>query len=358
MDAQPGAVEPPEYGQRYPCTMANTLFTRFLAALGVPHTATYSDAQFRSMTFKSLFGLSYLLKSYGIENEAVRVADKSELVKIQPPFLAQTAKGVFVIVTGIDPSRGIVTYDSLGESEHTSVEHFESAWNGVALLAFPDRSSAEPDYRSHRITGLVSRSSGYILAAAFAAVFAYFFVTRHIYAHASLIVVAALNLFGLWLSYMLLQKSVGIHTRTSEHVCGVLERGGCDSIMELKVSKLFGVFSWSEVGFGYFGVSLVALLAFPDLWGQLALFNVCCLPYTLWSIWYQRFRAHHWCTLCVGVQATLWLIFAAYLAGGWLMHAFPLGWNTAALAGVYVGTVLLLNRTVRNFNNTNYHETN
>lgn len=228
----------------------------------------------------------------------------------------------------------------------------------MALLAFPDRSSAEPDYRSHRITGLVSRSSGYILAAAFAAVFAYFFVTRHIYAHASLIVVAALDLFGLWLSYMLLQKSVGIHTRTSEHVCGVLERGGCDSIMELKVSKLFGVFSWSEVGFGYFGVSLVALLAFPDLWGQLALFNVCCLPYTLWSIWYQRFRAHHWCTLCVGVQATLWLIFAAYLAGGWLMHAFPLGWNTAALAGVYVGTVLLLNRTVRNFNNTNYHETN
>lgn len=115
MDAQPGAVELPEYGQRYPCTMANTLFTRFLAVLGVLHTAPYSDAQFRSMTFKSLFGLSYLLSSYGIDNEAVRVADKSELVKIQPPFLAQTAKGVFVIVTGIDRSRRIVTYDSLGE---------------------------------------------------------------------------------------------------------------------------------------------------------------------------------------------------------------------------------------------------
>lgn len=37
------------------------------------------------MTFRSLFGLSYLLSSYGIGNEAVRVADKSELVKIQPP---------------------------------------------------------------------------------------------------------------------------------------------------------------------------------------------------------------------------------------------------------------------------------
>ena len=166
------------------------------------------------------------------------------------------------------------------------------------------------------------------------------------------------NCLGLFFSYLLLQKSLGIHTGTSEHVCGILEKGGCDSIMALKVSKLFGVFPWSEVGFGYFGVSLATLLVFPHLRPSLALCNVCCLPYTFWSIWYQRFRAHHWCTLCVGVQSTLWLLFFCYLGGGWFRGAFPLHLDFFVLLAVYVFAVLFLNMILRVFKNLPAHAEN
>lgn len=81
-----------------------TIFSRFLSALGVPHTAGYSDARFRGMTFKSLFGLSHLLTEYGVPNR-IRVADKSEFTKISTPFLAQTNQGVFVIVDNVDTAR-------------------------------------------------------------------------------------------------------------------------------------------------------------------------------------------------------------------------------------------------------------
>lgn len=91
-----------------------SLFTRFLAALGVPYTEAYSDQRFKGMTFQSLFGLSHLLKDYGVANEALRISDKTELTKIPTPFLAQTGNGVFVIVKDVDGHAQTVTYDSLG----------------------------------------------------------------------------------------------------------------------------------------------------------------------------------------------------------------------------------------------------
>ena len=101
---------------------------------------------------------------------------------------------------------------------------------------------------------------------------------------------------------------------------------------------------------------------FPQWIRYLALCNVCCLPFTFWSIWYQRFRAHKWCTLCVSVQATLWLLFFCYLSGGWLKGVFPLRIEFFVLGVTYLTVLLLLNRIMPQFDNTviNYesNETN
>lgn len=125
------------------------------------------------------------------------------------------------------------------------------------------------------------------------------------------------------------------------------ERGGCDVIATSKASRLFGVFSWSEIGFGYFGVSLVTLLLYPHLWPALAACNILCLPYTVWSLTYQKFVARHWCTLCVGVQLTLWALFLCWLAGGWVAKIFPLHADLFVLMGVYIAAVLSINLLLR-----------
>lgn len=335
---------------------APTIFSRFLSALGIPHTDSWSDRQFRSMTFKSLYGLSHLLSSYGVKNEAVRFKDKSQITRLTPPFLAQTKGGIFVIVEDID--NGGVEYDSRGELEKVDLASFLKAWNGIALLAFPEATSREPQYASHRMTDIVSAMTGYALALAALIVFAYFFITRGVYAHVSTVLLCAFDCVGLYFSYLLLQKSLNIHTAASDRVCGVLEEGGCDAIAQSSASKLFGVISWSEVGFGYFGVSLATLLLFPHLWAALALCNVCCLPYTVWSIAYQKFVAGHWCTLCVGVQATLWALFFCYLGGGFFAIAWPLHINFAILIAVYFFAVLFLNMILRIFKNIPCHENN
>lgn len=343
--------------------MKPTIFPRFLKALGVPHTATYSDMRFNTMTFSSLFGFSHLLSDYGIPSKAYLIEDKNEFSKLTPPFLAQTTSGVFTIVEAVDTEVGTVTYDSMGAVSTVPLATFEKAWNGIVLLAFPSSASAEPDWRNHRLQEIVASATRWVLGISVLGVIAYFFVSRGLWRHVSTCLLTVFDCVGIYLSYLLMQKTLGIHTAAGDRVCGVLEKGGCDDVLSLKVSKLFGVISWSEVGMGYFSVSLATLLVFPHLWGALALFNLCCLPYTVWSITYQKFKAKRWCTLCVGVQSTLWLLFFCYLGGGWIRHILPLRLDYAVLLGTYVGAVLLLNlfsttfrrlkaQTVTNENNT------
>lgn len=331
-----------------------TIFSRFLTELGVPHTSYWSDARFHGMTFKSLYGLSHLLTEYGVKNEGLRISNKAEISRLEPPFLAQLKSGAFVIVTGITPEK--VSYESRGKFLETSYTDFINAWNGIVLLAYPELASVEPDYRSHRLTEIISGLSRYVLALCAAAVFVWFFITRGLYCHISTILLTIFNCIGLYFSFLLLQKSLNIHTAASDKVCGVLEQGGCDSIMQLKVSKLFGVFSWSEVGFGYFGISLITLLIFPHMWPALAICNICCLPYTVWSICYQKFVAKHWCTLCVGVQATLWLLFFSYLCGGWIGKSIH--FDFVILLAAYASAVLGLNLVLDVLKKLPCHEKN
>lgn len=116
-------------------------------------------------------------------------------------------------------------YDSRGENLSTSYDNFIKAWNGIALLAFPDKDSREPGYASHRLTEIIYSLTKYALALAALFVFAYFFVTRHIYAHLSTVLLTAFDCIGLYFSFLLLQKSLNIHTSASERVCGILEQG-------------------------------------------------------------------------------------------------------------------------------------
>lgn len=335
-----------------------TIFSRFLAQLDVPHTAAWSDKAFKNMTFQSLYGFSHLLSEYGVPNKGVKFSDKEALTKLTVPFLAQLNNGVFVIVTQIDKDRGEISYDSRGEHLKISLSDFLKAWNGFALLAFPNAESREPEYASHCFTLALLTLARYLLYLSGAALFGFFFIWNGLYSHISTILLMLFNCAGLYFSWLLVQKSLNIHTAAADKVCGALEKGGCDSIMELKVSKLFGVFSWSEIGFGYFFTSLCVSLLFPAMLPYLALFNVCCLPYTVWSIWYQKFRARHWCTLCVGVQTTLWALFFSYLGGGFFIHAFPLRWSVAILLCAYIFVVLLLNQIISTLKNVPCNENN
>ena len=335
---------------------SHTLFSDYLEALGVPHTVGYSNSRFADMPFQTLFGMTKLLEEYGIKSEGYLLEDKNEITKITPPFLADTPEG-FTIVTDISQNK--IDYLTYGVAETMPLEEFKKAWNGYVLLSYPSSDACEPSYAEHSRIEFLMHAKKWILAGSCLILFFYLFFINGIYRHLSTVLICAIDLAGLYFTYLLVQKSLKIQNKTADKVCKVLQEGGCDSILDLKASKFFGLFGWSEVGFAYFSVSLLTMLLLPNMLPWLALCNLCCLPFTFWSIWYQKFRAHKWCTLCVCVQGSLWLLFFCYSGGGWLDHVFPLSSEFFALGIAYLSVMLGLNAImplIEKSDKTNYNE--
>ena len=329
-------------------TNNHTLISDFLTVLKVPYTKDYTRQRFESMPFKTLFGLTQLLKEYGVETTGYQLSAKNELASLKTPFIAQTDGGL-VIVTSL--ASGNVSYLTQGIPEKMPVEEFKQVWTGMVLLASVSPGAREPDYGKHRRTVFFNQAKRVMLWVVAGLLLAYLYVTNGLWRYWSVWALTAIDFFGLWLTYMLVQKSLSIKSAVADKVCGVLQEGGCDSILKTKASSFFGIFSWSEVGFTYFGVSLLAMLISPHTIHWLAIINICCLPFTVWSISYQKFVAKHWCTLCVSVQLSLWLQFVCFLLGGWTGPVFPLDLGFFALGVTFLFVLLLLNRVLPHFTN-------
>lgn len=328
----------------------HTIVTDLLTVLKVPFTKEYTRQRFETMPFKTLFGVSQLLKEYGVDNRGYRIEDKSELSKIPVPFIAQTQGGL-VIVTGLTDNS--VRYLTQGVPEVMPEKEFIESSTGIVLIPSVLAGAKEPDYGPHLRSVIIKDSKNVLLWALAGLLTAYLIVIHDLWHYWSFWGLLAVDCFGIWLTYMLVQKSLSIKSHVADKVCGVLQEGGCDSILKTNASSFFGIFSWSEVGFTYFGVSLLAMLISPATIHWLSLINICCLPFTIWSISYQKFVAKHWCTLCVCVQASLWLQFICYLLGGWMKPVFPLDLGFFALGATFVMVLLALNKILPHFTNNN-----
>lgn len=328
---------------------SHDVFNDFLDALQVKHTHDYSLKRFESMSFKSLFGFTKLLGAYGIESEGLTISDKSEITKLTAPFLAQM-KGAFVIVRSISAEE--ITYESEGRMFTLPVTEFCKNWTGTVILAFPTPQAIEPDYPKNRFLEIADKVKYWLLAGCAAFIFLYLFISDRMYQSVPLTLLTALDLVGLFVSWLLVLKSLNIHSSAADSMCGVIEREGCSTVLSTDASKFFGLFGWSEVGLAYFSVSLGCLLAFPQYIHYLAAINLCCLPFSFWSVWYQKFRAKAWCTLCLTVQATLWLEFFCYLGADSFHHIFPLRIQFFILGAAYVAVMLAINRISPHFDKT------
>ncbi len=320
-----------------------TIFSDFLKALGVPHTGTASDAAFRNMSFQTLFGFSRLLNSYNVPTEAVSVPDKSVLTSIPVPFMAQLGSE-FVIVTGFKNSN--VQYIEFHKRKEESVSTFEQEWSGVALMAYPQSDSKEPNYGKNHLFELAERAKTIVLLLCVLFLATFGIITADVWEHVSTILLMLVNIAGIGVTWLLILKTLKVHSSTGDRICGVLQEHGCDTVLEQKASTFFGLFSWSEVGFTYFSMTTLILILFPQYINYLALINGCCLPFTVWSIWYQKTRIKTWCTLCVTTQTLLWLQFFCFLFGGWWSGAFPLRLPFFLICAAFTGVMLTVNRVM------------
>ncbi|MDL2264945.1 thioredoxin domain-containing protein [Parabacteroides sp. OttesenSCG-928-G21] len=319
----------------------DTIFTNFLSSLKVKHTPKNANRFYNEHPYKySLFGLSKMLSEYNVENIAVKAKNKeADIFELFTPFVAYL--GTFVLVYKVTKDKVSYLWD--GKDITLSMPEFIKSWTGVALLAEPDEKSIEPDYKNNRLKYILDLFQKGVLLTCIAGLIIWLYLSNSLYVNIGFSLLLLLNFVGVYIGYLLVQKQMHIHSEYADKICSLFKQGDCNDVLESSAAKLWGIFGWSEIGLGYFIANMLVLLVFPQYIYWLSLINICALPYSFWSVWYQKFKAKQWCPLCLIVQVLFWAIFAVNVIFGYIVVPELSLLNIFLVGCIYLVPILSIN---------------
>lgn len=298
-----------------------TLLSIYLNELHIPFTTNYADKLFAEHPHKyNLYGLSDMLAVYKIPNTGVQVDDK-ELSGIVTPFIAHVSND-FVVVKRIKGET--ISYIWRGKHITVSVEEFKRLWSGIALIAEPKDNSIEPEYEKHSRKDLFISVQKLGLIIMLVVLLGLGYMKNHLFFSLICSLLLIISLAGIGVTYLLLLKQGKVQSEYTDKICSLLKQGDCNSVLESDAAKLWGVFSWSEIGLGYFISSLILVVFCPYWIPYMMIISLMALPYTVWSVWFQYKVAKQWCPLCLSVLLLLWAMAIVNVCGEWRLPAFEM----------------------------------
>ncbi len=289
-----------------PFKMTSTI-KYYLNSQSIPFTNHFLN----SLPQNSLSALSNLLFDYQIPNMTVRL-EAEDLTEIPYPAIAYLADEEFVVLEKLADNKIYYQHPKTG-SVSESLAEFSEKWSGITVLAEPDSNSKEPNYEANKKSEKLEQARKLALASVVILVFSFAVLNLQSLA---LVGLAFLKMIGVGLSILLLIAQSDQNNSLVQKFCNSSKKTSCQTVLDSKASKLFNWLSLSELGLVYFagGFFVLLLSSFSASSTQtptfLAWLSVLALPYTLFSVYYQKFVVKQWCPLCLGVLVLLWLEFA------------------------------------------------
>jgi hypothetical protein len=279
---------------------------------------TIYDEVIKHPDYPSISTISSVLDRWGMPNGAFNVSVQ-ELKEVPIPFVAhlKSDNGEFALVTSITHENLIISNQKWQRRRIDFLE-FSQIYGGRVLLASSDGTSGDPDYIKKRMREKLQALSMPALL--------FFIILSLIYKiivsnEVSSIVAAWLitKSIGLVIAILILIKHMDIGNSWVDKVCLGQGRFDCGEILNAKASKVFFGVSWAELGALYFGSTLLYSISTAGTGSPGLLMvglNLCTIPYTLYSIFYQWKVFKKWCLLCCAVQLIFWLEFIISMLSG------------------------------------------
>ncbi len=289
------------------------------------NSSTVNDTLQNHPDWPSLLCVTDSLNKWNIPNGVGKI-EAHKIDELPTPFVAYTnnSENALAVVTAIGDTTITVYQKNYDKPVIQSKEVFLNTWNGVYLIAEPDKHAGEANYKANKQKVFLQ---SLIPAAAFASLIllSFFFLNNVIavgsFSAVSIYLQYFILLAGVVVTALLLWYEIDTTNPLLQKVCTGIAKGNCNAILTGKQAKLFSWLSWSEVGFFYFAGSLLTLLFVDSGVAIISWLNILALPYTIFSIYYQWRVAKQWCVLCLAVQALLLLGAINVVANNFL---FPL----------------------------------
>jgi hypothetical protein len=324
--------------------MRDNILTTFLSLAGVKYTDSYSRQYFNEHPHKyNLFGLSSMLTDYGIENVGVKISDKNDIRSLDPPFIVHTGND-FAVVEKI--SYDNILFIERNRKIKVTLDEFFKMWTGNTLIAETDKTSKEPDYEIHFREELFHKLRKIVILFILLFILTFAFINNRSFDQIGMVLLLMINFAGIYIGYLLVLKQLHIQSDYADKICSLFKYNDCNNILDSDSAKFLGVIGWSEIGLGYFISNIIILSLLPSLISYMLIINILCLPYTFWSIWYQKFKAKQWCPMCLIVLLLLWGIFISGLVFDLINFNSITFWEFVITGGIYVVFILTINMLI------------
>lgn len=284
--------------------LMKNIFELFLEAIDVRYNKQFADKLFNEHPHRyNMYGLKKMLDVYGVKTLGVRI-DSKDLLSLNYPCILHTY-GDFVI--GLDCGADTITF--LQNAKRITISHdaFKQTWTGNALVVEETTDAYEPDYKKHQREEILTKAKTYCIPIMLILSSIIGMVAHIQEMELFSIIGLILNIVGIFVCAMLMQKQLMGESPYGDRVCNLFNHADCNSILDGPKAKIFGI-SWSEVGMGYFTASILLITLYPESVGTVSIINWIAMFYGVWSIYYQWRIAKSWCVLCVLSQIVIWLI--------------------------------------------------
>lgn len=242
--------------------------------------------------FPSVNAITILFDHFEIENIAAELPREESIINELPEtFLAHIEENnveKIVLVKKRNDSLKLVYNKSV--TKIVTYSQFISNWTGVIVAIEKEIEKKSFSKLSHALrTGvfsilIVSIFIALILNPVSLNVFIYF----------------ALSIMGIYVGVLLIQKELGLHSKTLDRFCEASEKNSCDDILNSKGANILGLFKLSDVGIIYFsGINLALIISIISnstidftIFYLISVFSALFIPY---SIFYQWRVVKKWC---------------------------------------------------------------
>lgn len=274
--------------------------------------------------YPSLKSVCDALTKWKVEHYPLNL-ELEEIKALEMPFIAHLKAGGGQLVFVKEIKNGQVVYFLSGNKRiEEGFEKFSEKLSGAVVVFEAGKDSGEKEYRQLRQNEILSKSLlplGIISLVVWAV---FIFISNAggaAYQSGYLLWgLFVTKIIGLTASVFLVLHELKVHTPLADKICGFSAKTDCDTVLSSNASKLFGWVNWADVGLIYFTGTFLFLTGVQSASGiwLLALLSALALPYPVFSIYYQAFKAKKWCPFCLLVQLVLIAEFVLLLP--WLLR--------------------------------------
>lgn len=301
--------------------------------------------------YPSLLSVSDSLASWKIPSLSFK-AKRSQLNNFSTPFLVQIKEKngtYFSVVSAMDDTKITLSDSMYNRHYEIGWDDFLVKWTNIVTVVESSVDSYDDKYLENRKSEKLRNISYY---SGLGIIFTCFLFTTvlgiHNFGISALTGIGILitKLVGVYIGALLLWYEIDKNNLTIQKVCRAGKRKNCSAVLQSPVSKLFGIISWSELGFVYFLGGFLFLLSevlSPSAISLSLLFSLLSFPYVVFSVIYQWKVVRQWCVLCLAVQFILFIDMIIGLFSG--AYTYELISNISFIlilkaVGFYVGLLI------------------